>query len=616
MAQTPGMKPAEFASRQFDFVVVGGGTAGLAVASRLAEHSGLSVGVLEAGPAISPEDDDDIRIPGRFGRSLGGRLDWKFETTPQPGLRGRKLPWPRGKALGGTSMLNFMAWNRGNREDYDAWSELGNSGWSWEELLPFFKKSETFHPPSPEIAEKNTLLYDPETVGSSGPIDICFASEYTASHQLWHSTLHNLGVETNRAPIGGSNVGVFTNLGAVHPNSATRSSSMAYYLPNAARPNLAVLTDALVTKIALEKSDEGEWTATGVHFRHGNEDFSVMTTHEVILCAGSVQSPQILELSGIGDPDILARAGVNVQVPNPNVGENLQDHIMAAMIFEVDPSLPNPDDLKLDSSAAAAAMEQYETSRSGPLTILAHSLSYLPFSHCMPSDVVESLAGQAKELQEFGSQNSTIRQSRLQPSTKLGEIEFIFDLGNWSPFFKPDATNGKKYATCLQILQYPFSKGSIHIQPGAGGSQATAFDKPRIDPRYYEGPHGAIDVEAMAQCARFADKLSKTKPLANIIRSRSFPPPSSDGEDEDFRDWIIDSTITDWHPVGTCAMGGNLGAEAGVVDERLRVYGINGLRVIDASIIPLQISAHLQATVFMIAEKGAQMILEDAGVLA
>jgi len=131
----PQTTPTGFTSRRFDFVVVGGGTAGLAVAARLSEHSGLSVGVLEAGPALLDADDENIRIPGHYGRSLGGSLDWQFETVPQPGLHGRQLPWPRGKVLGGTSALNFMAWNRGNREDYDAWRQLGNPGWAWDELL-------------------------------------------------------------------------------------------------------------------------------------------------------------------------------------------------------------------------------------------------------------------------------------------------------------------------------------------------------------------------------------------------------------------------------------------------------------------------------------------------
>ena len=255
------------------------------------------------------------------------------------------------------------------------------------------------------------------------------------------------------------------------------------------------------------------------------------------------------------------------------------------MIFEVDPSLPNPDDLKRDAAAAAAAAAEalYNESRSGPLTVLANSMCYLPLSCCMPADALSSLAARAADLSEFRPQDRAIRHGRFDPSAaKLGQIEYSFDLGNWNQFFVPPDGDVKKYATCLQILQYSFSKGHVYIRPGG------AADKPvlEIDPRYYDGAGGHIDREIMTWCAR-------TKPLADIIRARVFPPPSSaeaKGGDG-FDDWIVNTTIIDWHPVGTCAMGGALGADGCVVDERLRVYGVRNLRVVDASVMPLQISA-------------------------
>jgi choline dehydrogenase-like flavoprotein len=284
---------------------------------------------------------------------------------------------------------------------------------------------------------------------------------------------------------------------------------------------------------------------------------------------------------------------------------------VVATIFEVDPSLANPDDLKLDKAAATAAEELYSTSKSGPWTILPNSVCYLPISHIVSEDTHNALVSRAEDVTEYAGDEKTIRNQRFDPSVKLGQIEYLFDLGNWNPAFTPDPADGRKYGTCLQMLQYPYSKGSIHIPPKhPDGSRPDVSDKPLIDPKYYEGPHGELDLDIMTHAALFADKMIKTKPLANIVRRRAFPPEDVT-EFKDMRDWVTNTTITDWHPVGTCRMGGSLGIKAGVVDDRLRVYGVKGLRVVDASIMPLQISGHLQATVYAIAEKGAEMILED-----
>lgn len=288
---------------------------------------------------------------------------------------------------------------------------------------------------------------------------------------------------------------------------------------------------------------------------------------------------------------------------------------VAAMIFEVDPSLSTPDDLKQDQNAAISAREQFLASRSGPLTILPNSICYLPFSHITPARELQALSEKAAAIMTIPTQERIIRQRRLDPQSdvKLGQIEFIFDLGNWSPFFQPQPSSDKKYATCLQILQYPFSRGSIHIS-----SSKPIDGKPVINPRYYSGVHGgSIDLSLMVHAARFAsDRIAKTPPLAGIVRQRAFPQPSPTAEEDEsfWKDWLSHTTITDWHPVGTCSMGGSAGMSpdgGGVVDERLRVYGTKRLRVVDASVMPLQISAHLQATVYAIGEKGASMILED-----
>ncbi len=281
------------------------------------------------------------------------------------------------------------------------------------------------------------------------------------------------------------------------------------------------------------------------------------------------------------------------------------------MVFEIDPSIETPDDLRADSALAAAADCKYASSRSGPRTIIPSSVAYLPFSHYVPA---KDLSDITSSLFTGSSATTSLRDGilarRFLQDQGLGQIEFNFDVSNYSPYFS--SLKGKKYATMLLMLQYPFSKGSVHIPPMKDGKPSTSDNKPIINPKYCSGKDGQIDFRMMVAAQKFADKICRTKPLADIIVSRVFPPARADnvGEsEEDFTDWVRDTTITDWHPVGTCSMGPS--GEEYVVDGRLRVHGVSGLRVVDASIIPLQVSAHIQSTVYAIGEKAASMISED-----
>lgn len=387
----------------------------------------------------------------------------------------------------------------------------------------------------------NKAYYDNDGFGTRGPIEVSYATEFSASHQYWHDTLQHLGVDTNKSHMTGSNVGAWTNLGSVDPRTCTRATSAtAYYQPHRQRANLVVLSEAFVNKIILEQDDES-WAARGVEFVHKGQTLSVSASKEVILCAGAVQSPQILELSGVGNPEVLSKAGVQALVPSPLVGENLQDHIMAASIYEVDSALPNPDDLKADPSAAAAAREEFKLKGTGPLTILPNSICYLSLSQVMSEEAFSRLAYKANSIQDDLPERNQVRRTRFDPSLpKLGQIEYIFDLGNWNPYFHPDpSSTGKKYATMLQILQYPFSRGSIHIR------SANPADTPCIDPQYYQGVGGSLDLDIMVECAKFAETVTQTPPLSAIVHGRVVPP-SAAKTDDDLRDWLVRETITDW----------------------------------------------------------------------
>ena len=470
---------------------------------------------------------------------------------------------------------------------------------------PFFKKTESLIEPNKDHATEYKCQHEPDYHGTDGPVKTVYSAEFSVPHQHWHTTLENLGIKTNGSHFSGSNVGAWTTLTSVDPETRTRcSSATSYFLPNALRENLKVLTDAVAQEILVEKVDK-EWVAKGARFLHCGTEFTVHVSREVILSAGSIQSPQLLELSGIGNPSVLEAAKVGHKVSNPKVGENLQDHMMTAAVYEIDPSISGPDDLRADPILAEAADSAYETSRIGIRAMLPSALSYVSLSQIMPT--ADLLSFRSRLQTPHHSVRDRVLGSQLSPDMQRGQVEFLFDVGNWSPYFKSEP--GKKYGTMLQMLQLPFSAGSIHIK------SSSIQDQPVIDPQYYCGPGGEIDFEIMSKAQNLADRICRTMPLSTIVRGRAFPFPSSPyssiEQEEDFSSWVRSNTITDWHPVGTCAMGGSEGIEGGVVDERLQVYGVKSLRVADASIMPLHICSHPQATIYAIGEKAAAMILED-----
>jgi len=282
-------------------------------------------------------------------------------------------------------------------------------------------------------------------------------------------------------------------------------------------------------------------------------------------------------------------------------------------IYEISTEVPTLDDLRSSPDLLAISMASYATSAEGPLTQIPSSVCYLPFSAVIPTSKLCNIASQISSESKPPCRCTFLRHNilkkRFNPESHLGQIEFNFDTSNYSSHFTPEP--GKKYATMMQMLQYPFSVGSIHIP--ASTTKTTIQARAVIDPKYYQGDDGEIDFQTMVESQVFSHKITTTAPLSSMIVKRVFPPLPEKGKEDDLHEYVRNYTTTDWHPIGTCAMGPlpEEGGVGGVVDSRLRVHGINRLRVIDASIMPLHVSAHIQATVYAIAEKGASLILED-----
>lgn len=323
------MSPEELATKSFDYVIIGGGTAGLTLAARLSEDENVTVAVLEAGG--DRLNDPMVNTPGLSIQLMDKpEYDWSFQTVPQKQTRNRIHGWTRGKCLGGSSAVNFMMFSHCSKQDLDNWIELGNKGWGWDDMVPYFRKFETYNPPSEATGKKfNHRYIDPLLRGTEGPLQISFSeSDLNWVQEAWPETCKNLGYPEPKDPRVGSAVGGFNQLTTVDPKAVTRSySASAFYAPNKNRKNLSVLTDALVSKINFNKNGStGEVSAAGVNFIVGERNYSVKTNKEVIICAGVIQSPQILELSGVGSKELLQKYNIDVVIDNPAVGENLQDH--------------------------------------------------------------------------------------------------------------------------------------------------------------------------------------------------------------------------------------------------------------------------------------------------
>lgn len=591
---------ADFAAEEYDYVIIGGGLAGLVVANRLSANANLSVAVIEAG-ASGYDEPTRFSVPAAnlYESSVGTRYDWQFRTAPQPHLNGRGVAWPRGKVLGGSSAINGLYYIRHSEAEQNAWAGLlaGDEHadkWRWESMLRAMQKSETFSPPCAALADALAETALPPLAndgahGTTGPLHVSYVPTTFPLIAAFFDTVDALGVPMSADPDAGMSAGAFLAASNIDPRNATRSFSRNAYLdPVASRPNLHVLTGHTATKILFTRHSDGVVRATGVQYA-ANASASVYTARaarEVILCAGAVNSPQLLQLSGVGDGRLLASLGLEVQVDLPGVGYHLQDHVTAALHFTPATNTAMPlshltGNTSLDSFVNSAVAYVPGETLFGPDEW--HTL--LATIRTNQSEAVGGIYHDAPSSVRAGYEATYAAQERVLRDGGAGApVEFLFAL-----------SYGQVHI--IAALQAPFSRGRI------GVTSPDPFAAPHIDPRYLSL---ASDRAILRTALELARAMSTTPPLSTLLGAQT-PPLLPD--EAGWEEWMARDAGTEYHPSSSCAMLPR--ALGGVVDAALRVHGTSNVRVIDASVPPIPLAAHLASLTYGIAEIGADIILAD-----
>ncbi|TBU27831.1 GMC oxidoreductase [Dichomitus squalens] len=605
-------KVTDVAQKSFDFVVVGGGVSGCTIASRLSENPNVSVALLEAGN--SHFDDPLVSVPdGWMQQVFDPEYDWVFRTTTQEkvvnnittpsGGPDKSFFWSRGKGLGGSSALNFLFWTRPQREEIDAVEALGNPGWNWERYFAAAKRAETFLPSPANNFPEFRELYNKDSVGHSGPVPISFCRTVSGAELYFQKALEAHGVKTIDDGLGGSLNGTFKAAANIDPRTGTRSTAATgYIVPALDRPNLKVLTAAYVNRV-LTKKEGDDVVATGVEFEHGGNVHVVHAAKEVILCASTVKSPHILELSGIGNRNVLEPLGIPVQVDLPSVGENLQDHlIFTSCVFKMKEEHGFVTSETITLPEVQAKLRSIYGEAAGPLSLACTGVTFLPlhtFSDRADEliEKVEKRIEQNAEKLSPGLKEQYELQLKLLKDKNVPDLEIVVFPVNVHPAGPP-----KPHIGLLPSIGHPFSRGTIHA------SSSDPKVQPTIDPNYLAEE---IDIDILVESAKFIRKVTQDGPWKDVSEAELIPG-ANITTDEQLHEFVKTNVSTTWHSSGTCSLAPK--EKGGVVDTHLKVYGTKNIRVADLSILPLLTVVHTQATTYGIAEQAADIIKADHSI--
>jgi choline dehydrogenase len=530
----------------FDFIVTGAGSAGAAVASRLSENPAYRVLLLEAGP---PDTNPWIHIPLGFAKTyVDGRINWKFESAPQPQFNGRRLYVPRGKTLGGTSSINGMVYMRGNPRDYDDWRQQGCEGWDWDSVLPYFRKAQNHQGGESELR------------GVGGPLNVSEARGSSELAEAMITAAREVGIPPNDDFNGPAQEGV----GYYHTTTFARrrwSTSKAYLMPARYRANLEIRTLCQATKVIIAQG-----RATGVEYQSPAGRRVAHARREIVVSGGAYGSPQLLQLSGLGPADHLRAMGIEVVADMPAVGSNLHDHFGIYLSWECAKPI-TMNDLENSWARKIGAAARFALFRDGPMAMNGIRAGLF---------------------------------TRSDPRLERPDIQI--NLLEWSTLQRDKD----------RVRPHPFpgfTLGPVHLNPDGRGTVRLASPDPLAPPAITFGFLASeYDMRAMVAGVKLTREIAARPAMRKLIVRELLPGPEK-MTDADLEQFVRDTGVTNHHPTSSCRMG--TGSNS-VVDPRLRVRGIAGLRVADASIMPSVVAGNTNAPSIMIGEKAAAMILEDA----